>query len=117
MFSTTFCALACAGAPDEAKAPPSLTASFCMSWMMRAQRFGIEGKGRLGRSGGRRGRAAGAGVHVGLAARPDFGLDPVDRLARGEKEGVEIGPAPGEIGDLLGRAHLADELARGRVDP
>ena len=30
-FSTTFCARACAGAPEAAKAPPSLMTSFCMS--------------------------------------------------------------------------------------
>ena len=30
---------------------------------------------------------------------------------------MEIGPAPGEIGDRLGRAQLSDEVARGRVDP
>ena len=40
MFSTTFCSRACCGAPEEAKAPPSIITSFCMSWMMSAQRDG-----------------------------------------------------------------------------
>ena len=31
---------ACAGEPEEAKAPPSMTTSFCMSWMISAQRDG-----------------------------------------------------------------------------
>ena len=35
-----FCCLQWAGEPDEAKAPPSITTSFCISWMMRAQRPG-----------------------------------------------------------------------------
>src|SRR5665213_4015548 len=39
-FSTTFCAVAWAGAPDSAKAPPSMITSFCMSWMTRAADFG-----------------------------------------------------------------------------
>jgi len=75
-----------------------------MSWMTRTQRFGS-------RVDSEESGAARASVHEGLAARPDFGLDPVERLASGEKEGVEIGPAPGEIGDLLRRAQLTDEVA------
>jgi hypothetical protein len=40
MFSTTFCSRACCGEPDEAKAPPSIITSFCMSWIISAQRDG-----------------------------------------------------------------------------
>src|SRR5580658_9982357 len=110
-FSTTFCVRACAGEPEAAKAPPSLMTSFCRSWMMSAQRRGSRVK-VLARAG-----AAGLGVHVRLAARPDFGCDAIDGMGGGHEQGAEIGPAPGEIGDLLRRAHFADEIARGRVDP
>ena len=40
MFATTPCSRACWGEPLPAKAPPSITTSFCMSWMIRAQRSG-----------------------------------------------------------------------------
>ena len=39
-FSTTFCAVACAGAPESANAPPSMITSFCRSWITRAADFG-----------------------------------------------------------------------------
>ena len=39
-FSTAFWLVACAGAPESAKAPPSMITSFCMSWMTRAVVFG-----------------------------------------------------------------------------
>ena len=39
-LSITRCCLACAGAPDSAKAPPSMITSFCRSWMIMAQRDG-----------------------------------------------------------------------------
>ena len=39
-FATTFWLVACAGAPESAKAPPSMITSFCRSWMTRAALFG-----------------------------------------------------------------------------
>ena len=41
-FSTTFWSFACCGEPDSANAPPSMITSFCRSWMIRAQRAGIQ---------------------------------------------------------------------------
>ena len=67
--------------------------------------------GRAGRS------AARARAHVRLEARPDLGLDRVDRVRGAHEERAEIGPAPGEVGDHLGDPQLADQLAGRCVDP
>ena len=61
--------------------------------------------------------AAGARLHVGLAPRADLGLDRIDRVRGAHVERLEVGTAPGEVGDQLGHAHLADQLARGRIHP
>ena len=61
--------------------------------------------------------AAGSGAHVRLEARPDLGLDRVDRVRGAHEERVEIGSAPGEVGDHLGDPQLADQLAGRRIDP
>ena len=58
-----------------------------------------------------------AARHVGLAPRPDLGLDSVDRMGRGQEESAKVRTPPGEIGDLFWRAHLAEEIARRRIDP
>ena len=95
--------------------------SFCMSWMIIAQRRGsscrpsalTQRRGRRRRRGG----AASLGVHIGLVARPDLGRDRVDRMGRGHEQGAEVLAAPGQVGDQLGHANLADQIAVRRIDP
>ena len=50
-------------------------------------------------------------------ARPGLDRDRIDRMGGGQIERAKIGPAPGEIGDEFGRAHLAEQFAGGRIDP
>jgi hypothetical protein len=57
--------------------------------------------------------AAALAAHVGLMTRPDPGRDRIDRVGGRQIERAEIGAAPGEVGDQLGDAHLAEKLATG----
>ena len=73
-------------------------------------------RGRRLRAGARR-RVARARAHVGLEPRPHLGLDRIHRVRGAHEQRVEVRPAPGQVGDHLGHPHLADQLARGRIDP
>ena len=120
-LSTTRCARACAGAPESAKAPPSMMTSFCRSWMISAQRFGSSCRpSALSCGAGAEdavARRASLGGHVRLVARPDLGRDRVNRVRRGHEQRPEVGAAPAEIGDQFGHANLAQEIAVRRIDP
>ena len=122
MFSTTFCCFACAGEPEEANAPPSMITSFCMSWMIIAQRDGSSRSAAVGASTvGARGALADVAPPrlrmYGSMRGPTLVLHRVDRVRRGHEQRVEIRRRPRQIGHQLGHAHLAEQAAGRRIDP
>ena len=123
IFSMTFCSRACCGEPEAANAPPSITTSFCMSWMMSAQREGssLRPPCALARSGaadaarsrtGRRARA-----HERLDARADLGAHGVERMGGAHEQGAPVRLAPMQIGDQLRHPDLADAARRSGCRP
>src|SRR4051812_15282564 len=125
---TTFCSLACCGAPDSANAPFSMITSFCRSWIRSAVFFGFSlfslatVGSPLSAGGSRRSRPppakkSGRLAHVGLAARPDLGLHGIQRGAARNEERVPVGAAPREVADVLGDPDGAEVLARGADHP
>src|SRR5205085_4537923 len=61
--------------------------------------------------------ATASAAHIGFMARPDLGWDRINRMRRGQIEGPKIRTSPSEIGDELGKAHFAEQVAACRVDP
>src|SRR4051794_7643480 len=100
-LATAFWAIAWAGAPESANAPPSMITSFCMSWMISAQRPG---------SSCRSSTLMGS-PHVGQTVTGDLARDPVQRGRRGDEQPVPVRPAPVEVADRLGHLDGAELLA------
>src|SRR4051812_9886881 len=103
---TTFCAVACAGAPESANAPPSMITSFWRSWMIIAERF----RSSL------RPSSLTESPHVGESVAGDLAGDAVDRGGRGDEQLVPVRPAPIDVADVLGDLDRADVPAAGIED-
>src|SRR5215203_5559469 len=109
MFSTTFCSFACSGAPLSANAPPSITTSFCMSWMISAHRAAS--------------RVSASSficvllAHVRLAARADRRSDRVQRRRARDEDRVPVLTTPAEVARVLRDLDHAEVLAGGGDDP
>src|SRR5918996_2025007 len=104
-FSTTPCAFACSGAPDSAKAPPSMITSFCRSWMISAVRLGSSCRDSFSLIG------LSSFPDVGQRSRADLDLDPVERGRARHEHVLPPGAAPGEVADGLGHLDHAQVLA------
>src|SRR5438552_3200970 len=98
-FSTTFCAIACAGAPESANAPPSMITSFCMSWITRAAAFGSI------RS------ISPPSVHVAESVARNLHPHAIDRGRRGNEERAPAVLAPVDVADALRHRDRAQMLA------
>src|SRR3954447_4188322 len=81
---TTFWAVAWAGAPESANAPPSIITSFWRSWMISADREGSI----------LRPSSLTASPHVGESVAGDLAGDAVQRGRRRDVELVPVGAAP-----------------------
>src|SRR4051794_3248897 len=95
---TTFWAVAWAGAPESAKAPPSMITSFWRSWMISADR----------EASSFRPSSLTGSPHVGESVAGDLAGDAVERRGRGDEE---LGPAcatPVKVADVLGHLDGAD---------
>src|SRR5262245_41962667 len=108
-FSTTFCSFACSGAPESAKAPPSIITSFCRSWINITQRDAS----RLSPSS----FIDRLLTHVRLAPRSDSGLDRVERGRARDVERVPVLAAPREVPRVLGDENRSEMPALGGDDP
>src|SRR3954447_436089 len=105
-FSTTFWDLACAGAPESAKAPPSMMTSFWRSWMMRAVRC----------ASSRSDSSVTRSPHVGETVARDGALKAVHRRRRGDEQPAPVGAAPVDVAHGLGDLDRADVLSLGVED-
>src|SRR4051794_33962755 len=98
---TTFWAVAWAGAPESANAPPSMITSFWRSWMIIADREGSSS----------RPSSLTASPHVGESVAGDLAGDAVYRRRRGDVELVPVGPTgwagPIQVADVLGHLDRA----------
>src|SRR3954452_14254118 len=105
-LATTFCAVACPGEPESAKAPPSMITSFCMSWMTRAVRPGssVTTSARVSSD------IALLLSHVRLAPWADLRRDRVDRRGRRNEQGVPVWPAPRMVADVLRHLNCPEVL-------
>src|SRR3954451_6898328 len=106
-FSTTFCCLACSGAPESANAPPSMITSFCMSWMISAVRRGSSATWLS---------LTAASPHVGKAVAADLALHAVERRRRRDEQPVPVRAAPVQVADGLRDLDGADLPALGVED-
>src|SRR4249920_2461331 len=109
MLATTFCSFACSGAPVSAHAPPSIITSFCMSWMISAQRDAS----RVSPSSFIYRLLA----HVGLASRPDDRPNGIQRGGARDVERVPVVAAPRHVPGVLGDEDRAEVLSCRRDDP
>src|SRR4051812_10515653 len=103
---TTSCAVAWAGAPESANAPPSMITSFWRSWMIRADAPASSwSTSSVIRS-----------PHVVEPVARDRALDPVQRRRPADEQLVPVRAAPVEVPDVLGDLDGADVLALRRED-
>src|SRR5262249_39844116 len=102
-LATAFWEIAWSGAPESAKAPPSMITSFCMSWMIRAQRLGSSC----------RASSLTASPHVGESVAGDLALEAVHRARGGDEQLAPVRSAPVKVADGLGHLDGADVLALG----
>src|SRR4051812_16833483 len=102
-FATTFWLVACAGAPESAKAPPSMITSFCRSWMIIAADLGSI-------------RSISLLTHVAEPVARDLHAHAVDRRRGRDVQGLPVGVAPVQVADRLGHLDRAEVLALGRED-
>src|SRR5262249_61004704 len=106
-LAIAFCCLQCAGEPDAAKAPPSITTSFCKSWMMRAQRLGSSRLSDLDAETDGGGEGVGAGMEGD--GRGGGGAWELERGAgapgRGRIKGSSRGPPLGLTENTACAAH------------
>src|SRR4051794_23975509 len=102
MFSTTFWAAACSGAPESFEAPSSATTSRCMSSTIKTVRAGS----MAWRSGIRC-----SSVHAGRAVPGDGGSQRVHRGGGADEERLPLRAAPGLVADVLGGEDAAEQLA------
>jgi len=56
-------------------------------------------------------------AHIGFVAWPDLDWDCINRMRRSQIECPKIRPSPSEIGDELGKADFAEQVAACGVDP
>src|SRR3954453_14884098 len=105
-LSTTFCCLACSGAPESANAPPSMITSFCMSWMISAVRRGSSATWLSLTS---------ASPHVRKPVAADLALHAIHRRRRGDEQQVPARAAPVEVADVL-RDHDRPDLLPAGVE-
>src|SRR6266851_7867732 len=104
-FSTTFCAIAWAGAPESAKAPPSMITSFWRSWITRAAEFGSMRSICL------------LLMHVAELVAGDLHPYAVDRGRGRDVERAPVVVAPVDVADALRHLDRAEMLAVRREDP
>src|SRR5215212_255885 len=97
---TTFWAVACAGAPESANAPPSMITSFCRSWMTSAVRPASR----------ERTSSLTSSPHVREPVAGDLAGHAVDRRRRRDEQLVPAGAAPIQVADGLRDLDGADVL-------
>src|SRR4051794_22496263 len=102
---TTFWAVACAGAPESANAPPSMITSFWRSWMISADR----------EASSFRPSSLTGSPHVGESVAGDLAGDAEERRRRGDEQLVPAGPTgwagPVQVADVLRDLDGPDLLA------
>src|SRR4051812_9737507 len=105
-FATTPCAVACAGAPESANAPPSMITSFCRSWITSADRDGSSARASL----------LTRSPHVREAVAGDLAAQAVHRRRRGDEQPAPVRSAPVDVAHGLRHLHGAQVLALGAED-
>src|SRR5215217_7048133 len=99
-LATTFWAVACAGAPESANAPPSMITSFCRSWITSAVRPASR----------ERTSSLTSSPHVREPVAGDLAGHAVDRRRRRDEQLVPAGAAPIQVADGLRDLDGADVL-------
>src|SRR4051794_31656401 len=105
-LATTPCAVACAGAPESANAPPSMMTSFCRSWITSADRDGSSARASL----------LTRSPHVREAVARDLAAQAVHRRRRGDEQPAPVGTAPVDVAHGLRHLHGAQVLPLGAED-
>src|SRR6188472_411554 len=108
-FATTLWEVAWAGAPESAKAPPSMITSFWRSWMSSAARAPSSCRGWVSSLKG--------SPHVVQAVARHVRVDAVHRRARRDEQPVPRGTAPVDVPHVLGNLDHAEVLALRAEDP
>src|ERR687888_1682072 len=110
-FSTTFCCVACSGAPVSSQAPPAIITSFCKSWTINTARRGSTSTCSA------ISLTLSSSPHVAEPVPRHLHPDPIQGRRARHVQVVPVVAAPVEVADVLGHLDHAELLRVGADHP